>query len=165
MRAKKILIPTDFTVKSLETVKRAIAQTGLQPLDIVLLHGANLPNSTMDLLFFSKARIIKKLKTEEFTEACDILRNKYSSKIRSFHIEVITSNRSAYFKNFIDASKIQEIYVPTKGTLNFRSTKGFNTLSLMKKCDLPHTTIDLGSENEHSQDNGQVLKVFFSGVK
>lgn len=166
MDTKKILVPTDFSVRSLEVVRRAIEQTGDQPLEIVLLHGANLSNSITDLLFFSKARLVKSLKTEEFREACDVLHNKYCNRIYSMYVDVITSNRNAYFRNYVEAAQIEEIYIPSKGILNFKYTKGFDTLPLLKKCKLPCTTINISILKEvHRRNEEPVLNVFFSGLK
>ncbi|WP_108423379.1 hypothetical protein [Flagellimonas amoyensis] len=166
METKKILIPTDFSVKSLELVRKAIVETADQPLEVVLLHGTILSNSITDLLFFSKSKLVKELQSEEFVEACTVLKNKYPSKIHSLYVEVITSNSPAYFRNFVDATQITEIFVPEEGVLNFKNAKGFNTLSLFSKSGTPCFYFNQ-EEQEQTEAVGkkQFANIFLSGLK
>ncbi|MDC6386507.1 hypothetical protein D2V93_05395 [Flagellimonas taeanensis] len=166
METKKILIPTDFSVKSLELVRKAIVETGDQPLEIVLLHGTILSNSITDLLFFSKTRLVRELQSKEFVEACTVLKNKYPAKIHSLYVEVITSNSSAYIKNFVDATQISEIFVPPHGVLNFKGAKGFDTLPLFPKCGVPCFYLDQEKQTEGEiVGKKQFANVFLSGLK
>ncbi|MFD2098995.1 hypothetical protein [Flagellimonas iocasae] len=166
MGIKKVLVPTDFSVNSLELVRKALEGSSTESLEVVLLHGTYLSNSITDLLFFSKSKLIQKLQTKEFVEACTVLRNKYPSKIHALYVDVITSNSNAYFKNYVDASQIEEIIVPHNGFLNFKKVGGINTLPLFKTCDVPCTYVSL-SEGIDAQaiEKQQLANVFFSGLK
>lgn len=93
-----------------------------------------------------------------------MLKNKYSSQIKSIQIEVITYNQLAYFKNFLAASEIQEIFVPKKGILNFENSKGFDTLRLLHKAKIPTTPINLtGADSNEYPGDTRIGNIFFSG--
>lgn len=166
METKKVLIPTDFSVKSLELVRKTIEDSEKGSLEIVLLHGVYLSNSITDLLFFSKTRMIKELQTDEFTEAINVLRNKYPIKLDSLHVDLITSKNKAYFMNYVEAAHIDEIVVPQKDFLDFKKVKGFNTLPLFDACGIPCTYLDFEGEMEGTEiGKAQFANVFLTGIK
>ncbi|WP_228237582.1 hypothetical protein [Allomuricauda sp. M10] len=166
METKKVLIPTDFSVKSLELVRKTVEDNKNVLLEIVLLHGMHLSNSITDLLFFSKSRMIKELQTEEFTEATNVLKNKYPIKLNSLYVDLITSKSKAYFLNYLEAANIDEIVVPQKGFLDFKKAKGFDTLSLLDTCGIPCAYINFDEEMEGVEvGKAQFANVFLTGIK
>ncbi|MEC7263453.1 MAG: hypothetical protein VXW38_06905 [Bacteroidota bacterium] len=166
MKTKKVLIPTDFSVKSLELVRKTIEDNQNVLLEIILLHGTHLSNSITDLLFFSKSRMIKDLQTEEFTEAINVLKNKYPIKLDSLYVDLITSKNKAYFLNYLEAAKIDEIVVPQKGFLDFKKAKGFDTLSLLDSCGIPCTYMNFDEVMEGAEvGKARFANVFLTGIK
>ena len=74
---KTVLIPTDFSIESLNTVKGALKQCEGENTNLILVYGVYLSDSITDLLFFSKPKYLSTLQSEKFTQACEILKNKY----------------------------------------------------------------------------------------
>lgn len=133
---KTILIPTDFTIESLNIVKGALAKCEGQRLSLVLICGAELSTSITDLLFFSRSRLLASLQNEKFTEACEILKNKYGSQLHQLRIELFTGHTQRAFDLFIEGQKAQELYVPR--TYRFRPGRGsFDILSFCRASRLP----------------------------
>ncbi|MBT0606816.1 hypothetical protein [Aequorivita echinoideorum] len=163
METKKILIPTDFSVKSLNLVKQAIETSREEKVDIVLLQGAYLPSSITEMLFFSKRKLVKSFQSEEFNEACKMLKNKYDSRINSFCVDVITSKNNAYFQEYLLANGIDEIVVPNEDSLNFKGKNSFSPLPLFTKCKVKLNHLECSSVYEKATTvREQISDLFFS---
>ncbi len=109
---KHILIPTDFTIKSLKLVKAAVSRFPGEELNIILVHALEPDHSISGLLLMTKRLGVHQLYTPEFTEACEVLRNKYASVVRRIKIEFYYGNTRAYLKNFLDNRQIDAILLP-----------------------------------------------------
>lgn len=107
-----ILIPTDFSVESLNLVKQALHDHSDQRMNILLVHGVDTSYSVTDLLFFSKSVIYKELATKEFEEACDLLRSHYSKEINSLRFDLFTGLTQNAFNNFLEANNVFKTYLP-----------------------------------------------------
>jgi hypothetical protein len=138
---KTILIPTDFTIESLNTVKEALKQRAGENINLILVYGAYLSDSITDLLFISKPKQLATLQNKKFTEACEILRNKYDSQINSLRVELFSGHNQRAFEHFLTGNAVDELYVPR----SYRSKKGehgFDLLPFFQKSTLPLTEIE-----------------------
>lgn len=164
---KKILIPTDFSVKSLRLVREAIEQTKEENLEIILIHGAYLPTSITDLLFFSKTKLINSLQTQEFIDACRLIKSKYQSNIHSLYVDIIFGNNRSYFHTYLEKNQISEIFIPLNYKMNFKHKHSFNPLPLFKKCPIKVTAIDWEYEtiNNDTKEVEKISDLFFSQYK
>jgi hypothetical protein len=107
--ARNVLIPTDFTVKSLQVARYALENSTEPKLDILLFHMVDIPHSITDLLFFSKEQLRRKLIHEDFKDACAVLRNKYASIVENIQCEIFYGSTPAVFENYVNARKIDQI--------------------------------------------------------
>lgn len=105
---KRILIPTDFTIASLNIIHTLVNKVN-GPVEIVLFHPVYIPNSISDLLF--TRRTTQGYITQEYTEACEILKNKYSSQINSMNTVFFYGSSAAAFNNFAEGNKIDMIAI------------------------------------------------------
>lgn len=156
---KTILIPTDFTVQSLNILKSILsANTSNNTYDIILLHGFNLSDSIMDLLFFSKFQQINSLSSTEFKEACEVIKNKFASQINSITTDLFTGYTVSSFNSYIEINKVDEIIMsdlePT-----FSHKNSFNLSRFIKKCKMNPITINT-TINAVSPEKGKVAEVF-----
>jgi hypothetical protein len=129
----KILIPTDFSVVSLNLVKEAVEQSHEQKLDIILVYGAYLSSSISELLFFSKPRLLKELQSQEFTAACSLLKNKYQSKVRNISTDLLLSNNSSYVNQYLEQEQIGEVHIPMHYKITVHGRKYFDPTPLLAK--------------------------------
>lgn len=129
----RILIPTDFSIASLNLVKEAVDHSTSESLDIMLVYGVHLPTSISDLLFFSKAKQLEALQTHEFVSACSLLKNKYQSKIKSIYPELLTANNNGYIEQFLKHERIDLVYIPTYYKLLVSSRKHFDPTPMLAK--------------------------------
>lgn len=108
---KTILIPTDFTMESLNLYKHVMQTTSVD-VHVVFLHCMSPSESIIDMLFTSSDDIAESLVTRDFKEACSIIRNRYGSHKSSEVVQIFRGRTRAAFVNFLEGNKIDEIVVP-----------------------------------------------------
>lgn len=156
--AKTILIPTDFNIESLNTLKLALNGLAYSPVNVVLMCAQELPDSISELLFYSREQTLKKLLTYEFEEALAIIRNRYEGVIGQLSIELFHGRTVSALQQFIVAHRIDTIYLPKKYVLKI-TKQGFNPIPLIKKARLPFQEIEWGSY-PFVVDESQLITLF-----
>lgn len=158
---KTILIPTDFTVESLNLVKQSLIDHQDEKINIILVHCVNMSNTITDLLFFSKNKIIEKLSQESFQEGCSILINRFSDNINSFRKELFSGYNQSAFNNFIEANQIDKIYIPEEYEFKFNNEISENIMPYIKKTNLKKVSVNWESLKPSSDSNTGGLAQLF----
>lgn len=133
---KVILIPIDFQVESLNTLKLALSQNTGNRVKVVLMYCEHLSDSIRDLLFYSPHKRIAALASADFYEALSIIQNCFSTTMVSSQIELFHGYNVAAFRNFAAGNCIDEIYIPENYRLIARE-RSFDPLPIIKKSKLP----------------------------
>lgn len=162
---KNILIPTDFSVESLNVVKSFLnqAQAGCK-YNIVLVYGARLNDSISDLLFFSKSKMINSFSDESFDDACDIIKNKYASQIDMIRKDIFTGGGQAAFEHYLEANHIDEAYIPGNYTLQLTKKGSFDTLPFIKASRLNIQEVNWRKSGT-TPEKGKLAEVFLMAVE
>lgn len=134
---KNILIPTDFTVKSLKLINRAVEHYNGEELNILLVHALEPDHSISGLLLLNKRLNVHRLYTDQFQEACEVLRNKYASVIRKIKIEFYYGSTRSYLNNFLEARNIDAILFAGDYELSKPSVASRDALQVWGKCNYP----------------------------
>ncbi len=129
--AKTILVPIDFKVESLNTLKFALAEQE-EPIHVILLYGNILSDSITELLFYSPHKYIAELMTKEFEEALAIIKNRFTKNILYIHIELFNAPSTGLLRNLVQHHKIDAIYVPKNYALKLGKS-GFDPVPYLKK--------------------------------
>ncbi|HTH58029.1 MAG TPA: hypothetical protein VL728_18405 [Cyclobacteriaceae bacterium] len=145
---KKILVPNDFSVKSLLLLRNAIESSTHQRLHVVLLHGILLSDSITELLFFRKEKYMEELCTKDFEDACELLKNKFQSRIVSLRLDIITSRDRNYFQHYLEANEIDEVYLPQNFELEFFGKRSFDIVPLLRTCTITPIPVRLFVRSE-----------------
>lgn len=134
---RTLLVPTDFSVNSLNALRLALEQLqDDQPVNIVLMYAEWLDDSITELLFYSPKKRIESLKSAVYEEALTILQNRFDNRIASIRIELFHGYNTRAFYNFAEANQIDQVFVLQDYT--FRPAKrGFDPMPLIKKSNLP----------------------------
>ncbi len=161
---KKVLIPTDFSIASLNLVREAAEQAADHKLEIVLIYGLHLSSSITELLFFSKNKVINSLQSADFMEACSLLKNKYLSKIDSIHPDLLIGNNRNYLHHYLEAEGFDTIYVPANYKLNDISRQYFDPTPLLYKAEMGVTMLNWpGSSQMPFVITNQLSDLFLPG--
>ena len=160
---KTILIPTDFSNRSLSVVKTAMTCAKDEEAKLLLVHGIYLPDSITDLLFFSKTNLINSLETEDFVSSCWLIRNHFQSKINSLHLDVFTGLNMAAFNQYLEVNEVDEAFIPKHHTFSRRHQRSFDLVPYIRKSDLIFT--EVASEKvleRESQEVNHLEMLFFN---
>jgi len=157
--AKTILIPIDFKVESLITLKLALSDSSLfeddhefSKVNIVLIYAEYQSDSITDLLFYSAYKTIQRLKTPEFNDAISIIQNRYKTVINSISIELFHGCNSNAFENWVKSKNIDLSYIP-KSYLFKPIKNGFNPIPFIKKSKLQYKEMDWELNSTDSNSN------------
>lgn len=143
--AKRILIPVDFNVESLITLKKAIDGLGDEKIEAVLLYSEYLTDSISELLLYSPKEKKSKLIPELFHEALTILKNRYEKNLISVSVEFFHGYGTNAFKNLLEGNRIDIIYIPSEYKLK-PAQNGFDPLPIIRKSQIPFQEISWARE-------------------
>lgn len=134
---RNVLIPTDFTIKSLSAVQALLSMEQECEMNVVLLHILKLENSVIELLFMNQFVKPYTLVSDEFEEACEVLKKKYQSRLLSLNIRFAYNDGKAYLKNVLESEAIDEIVLAETIDLDMPSKRSVEMPSLLKKLGYP----------------------------
>ena len=110
MKTTNILIPTDFSVASLNAVNVLLEKTE-QRFNIVLVHFLQLSDSISELLMLNRRSREYQYITPEFEEQLNTLRQNYPGQVTSLCTEFFYGNTVAVLKNYLEAKQIDTIVI------------------------------------------------------
>lgn len=160
---KTILIATDYSLESLNILKRVLKEKNAEENDtqykILLVSGYDMGDSIRDLLFNTKSTVFNKIRTKEFCDAYGIIVNKYPHLVDKIVCDIFSGSFQRAFNNYVKAEEITEAYYSS--SLKDKNSKGrFDLAPYIKKCkDLDSYEIVLGTP-EFMPEKGRLAEVF-----
>jgi len=155
---RRILIPVDFKVESLITLKKAIDGIGEQRVAVTLLYAEHLSDSIIELLFYSPEDRKRKLVPPVFREALTILRNRYERNLAILTIDLFHGYGVNALRNFLEARGIDQVYLPTGYVLR-PTGNGFNPVAMLRKSGVPVQEVRWETDDTPS-DPQQLSRLF-----
>lgn len=140
---KHVLIPTDFSIRSLRVVHGVVERFGGEPLNIVMMHAVEMPASIMDLMMLSRRSSHYDLITADYKDACEIIRNKYASTIKSLKTAFLVGNGKGVFRNFLLYHNIDIIACAAKEEFRKAGESSYNPAELIRTSKYPVHHISL----------------------
>ncbi|ODT93247.1 MAG: hypothetical protein ABS85_06475 [Sphingobacteriales bacterium SCN 48-20] len=137
---RNVLIPTDFSIESLQLVERAVAALDDQSMNIILFHAFDIPSHAPDMLGSSRRVPYAHLLTDEFRNACRRIKTSNARTVQNIHIRHFYGNTVAVFRNYIDAHDIDMIICPEPFVFRAVSDQSVNPESLFRKSGIPVLT-------------------------
>ncbi|WP_192085775.1 hypothetical protein [Algoriphagus sp. Y33] len=164
--SKTILIPTDFTVKSLNLAKIALqkALDNNERITLILVHGYWMSSSISDLLFYSKSKLLDKLETPDFKASCKLLLGRYEGIIEKMSIDIFSGTNQNAFENYLEANNVQGIYLSKNYKFKLKSSNSFDLTPYFIKSKLNVTEVNWEAVPSISQESGQdeLAALFFN---
>ena len=137
---KKILIPTDFKIESLNTLKYSLEERKQEKSSVILMYSAYNSDSITDLLFYNPTKIVEALVNSNFNDAINIIKNTYETSIHSFKIELFHGLNLNAFLNFYESHGIDLVYLPKDYCLK-PYKNGFDPIPLIKKSKVQYSEV------------------------
>ncbi len=155
---KNVLIPTDFTIKSLNQVKHAVALLPENYLNITLFHVLQTSDSIGDLLLFSKRRLrYYDQISDDFNEACEILKNKYRTQISRLHTTFLFGSSAAVFSNFLEGNHIDLVFLPVDYTFRQFTRESIDPVKMIRRSSCKIVEVELGRKAKKEEMAPAVL--------
>lgn len=160
---KTIVIPTDFSVGSLNLIKLLLnTEEKHVKLDIIMLHGVKSSDSITELLFFSKNAVVSSLTNPSFEEACGIIRNKYASQLHCIRKDIFSGTTQAAFNQYAAANGVDAIYIPASYRFTPLTKRSFDVLPYIQRSHVPCTTMRW--EDPKLPEKGNLAEIFYNGA-
>ncbi len=119
-RAKRILIPTDFSLHSLQFVITVLQRQVTAPLDVVLAYGMRIGSLMTELLILSKEDYLHRLQSEDFISACQMIENGFGDKVSGLYSDLLTSDHPNYIRNYLKGNRIDEVILPEEAHYSYK---------------------------------------------
>ncbi len=129
---KKVLIPTDFTVNSLQLIEYAILNYPDTKLNIILTAGYKLPDNKWSIIHFNKNEQVYKQVNNDFLNCKRSLLFEHKNNIQNISFELFIGVNSIAFLNFIEQLDVHHTIIP-KDNLKYTENKWFDITKLLKK--------------------------------
>jgi hypothetical protein len=107
---KKVLLLTDLTVQSLSPIHTIVKDASGEKPVIEVVHMLYLPTSITDLLFIKENTYYNSV-SNDFSEAFQVLQNKYSTSVESIALHFIYCSTARYLNNYVEGNAIEAIYM------------------------------------------------------
>lgn len=130
---RKVLIPTDFTIESLQLVEYAILNFPDKKLDIILIAGHKLPDTRWALTRFRTRTQVRKQLNENFNASVKRITLEHKKNIERISFELFTGVNSYAFQNFLEQLGAHDAVIPKERTLYCENRKWFDTTKFIKK--------------------------------
>ncbi|MEH6308120.1 hypothetical protein RYH73_20860 [Olivibacter sp. CPCC 100613] len=130
---KKILIPTDFSGKSLDILTDYLLSSNENKVSVLFFSVVKLSDSITDLLLLSKRTKEIELIPKSFENYCNCIQNEFE-RIEDVRFEYFYGNTIALFRNFLDANCIDEIVYDPAIKLQMVTRVSANPIEMIERC-------------------------------
>lgn len=127
---KKILIPTDLTLHSLNLIKYALQLLKGETCQILLLHPIPLPdsNSITELLMLPREEGLQKKPGAAFKNALDRIAKAYAIEINSIEISRVYCDSASQISDFVVSNKVDFVLSTVPRTRASDTLSHFNSM-------------------------------------
>lgn len=133
---KNILIPTDFSINSLDCVPSLCAQFEGQELTICFIHLFKLSDSINELLLLGRRNKEYEHVSDSFYSECEKLKKQHP-EIQSIKIDFFYGSTLGQFKNYLAANEIDSILHPADCSISKLNKTSIDPSILTDRCDTP----------------------------
>ena len=157
---RNILIPTDFTIASLQLIEYALLNFPNTKLNIVLIAGFRLPDTRWAVFHFSESKQIRMQLSEEFIEAKHLIIREHKEAIENITFQLFSGVNSFAFQNFLEQLHLDYAVIPKGNTLYYPNRKWFDTTRLIKKNVKNIIEVPVELKEEVSQKKYSLISLF-----
>ena len=160
---KTILIATDFSLESLDILKKVLKkkhdQNDENRYNILFVTGYDMGDSIRDLLFTTKGTILNKIRPQEFCDAYSIINNKYPNLINKITCDIFTGSFQRAFNNYIEVAQVDEAYYTSSKSTNLGKCQ-FDVKTYLKRNKHLEAQEVMTQTTELMPEKGRLAEVF-----
>ena len=130
---RKILIPTDLSVRSLELIHAVPFFYPNEMVEVVLVYPYGIPLWGSKLYWFSKSKVIDDLTKEKFHRKKSAVLKKYFRHIHNIEIQLLIGKNSYAFQKFREYHQINDAILPQEKLKGFDKNYSFDVTGFIEK--------------------------------
>ncbi|WP_437921962.1 hypothetical protein [Sphingobacterium sp. LRF_L2] len=159
----RILVPTDFTVKSLRIVLDFLEKDDNNKVEIVLACGYDIGDSITGLLGFTKDDHLSKLESDDFIKGCEMIKASFKTKVVEMYADLVISKNTRYLQNFFKGNRITHVVLPEDYRFHASVRACFDITMLLKKNAVQTgiKVIPLRCDGETAESIDSMDSIFF----
>jgi hypothetical protein len=133
---KTILIPTDFSQRSLDCIPSLSLQYDTQKVSFVFVHMFKLSDSIGDLLMLSRRSREFENISDDFYNRCTTYKTQLKN-IEAIKIEFFYGSTISMFRNFLENHEVDCVLNPDECSYTKINKSSIDPLTLIEKSNLP----------------------------
>lgn len=107
----RILIPANFTVRSLCAVIDIVESHSSDRVSVLLVCGKKTGGSLAEKLAFSKEASIQNMQSSDFLKAREVIKSRFENKLDDIQCDIVSSWETVFLKNYLKAMNVEEVVV------------------------------------------------------
>ena len=132
---QRVLVPTDFSVKSLRIVLEYLENSGDDQMELVFTCGYRIEDSISSLLGFTLDDHLADMQSDDFLKGCEMIKSRFKHQIVEMYSDLIISKNKRYIRNYLKGRKITHIVIPN--AFEFEYTRSsFDIIEVLKTTEL-----------------------------
>lgn len=131
-----VLIPTDFSMDSIESLRSLLLFQKEQKMRVLLIHGVHLGNSITELLFFDQKELKYEMAGRRFLNALENLEEELHNYVDDIQILFFTGATQSNFNHFVEANGIDRIIIPSEGAFDWSDRRSINIVPYLQKANV-----------------------------
>ena len=133
----KLIVPTDFTVKSLQAVRAAMQVFPDEQLQIVLLHLMRISNDPLELMMQPRERPYLRLFTETYRNEVEHIRRHSDGQIDSIYTDFLYMGIDRLLHDYVERHNIDAVVLAKGLVLTKPTPYSLDAGSVLQKAKVP----------------------------
>lgn len=134
-KTTRILIPSDFTVDSLDFVRQSIEESTADCIDIILVYGNKSSTSASELLGIGLEDQLETLQSDSFLKGCSVIYQRYKNRGLSIFADILGTDNSHYLQHYLRGQSVNEIIIPRDYIYKKKTRNFFNVANALRKVE------------------------------
>lgn len=131
---KHAVIPTDFSIASLQSVHDVMRFYPDQKVKITLLHLIRMPHAIGDLLFRLRRIQHQYPVPESFGQACEVMQHKYNDRLTSIKPLIQYGTSAGYLENLLEGISADAVFLQPEYALGLPFDESIPMTPLLRRC-------------------------------
>ncbi|WP_312333754.1 hypothetical protein [Sphingobacterium sp.] len=158
-KTTRILIPSDFTLESLDFVSQSIDESTADQIDIILVYGNRNSTSASELLGIGLEDQLDVLQSASFLKACSTMYQRYQTRKLSIFADILGTDNGHYLQHYLKGQSVDEIIIPSGYNYKKKTRNFFNVADALRNVQHQIRPTVSFKEQRHNRKSEVLLAV------
>lgn len=156
---------TDGNIETLNVMKVALARHSIleERVKVTLMQGVYLPDSSIDLFFYSKRKLTMEVYDVDFRSAAEFVQAKYDSVLTCMNMDIFSVPDHRELNRWMETNQVDELYYEVSDRFDRRHRRSFDLRDIVKNppCEVSAINWNHTAEAEATLFD-PLVKLFFN---